>query len=155
MYSKDETKLLHKEFWETFNRYSIFFSREIGQPIQWMYYKTGIKGIELKFEIDTTQISVILEVNPRNEEKRFDYFVLLDAYRNILKEGFKEKLIWNEQVKLPEGKSVSRISISLEGYNFHKREHWNSIFQFMAKNMYQLQTNLSEIIPVLKEQINQ
>ncbi|MCK9209087.1 MAG: DUF4268 domain-containing protein [Salinivirgaceae bacterium] len=153
MYSKEEARFLHHGFWESFHNYTAFYSRKVGGPIHWMLYKTGIKGLELKFNVDTKQVSVILEVNPRNEEKRFDYFVELDKYRNIINQGFGQSLVWEEQVKLADGKTVTRIYKSLQGCNYHNQDHWNMIFHFMATNMYQLQNNLSDILPVLKENL--
>jgi hypothetical protein len=151
MYSKEENRILNQEFWESFGKYTRFYSIKIGMPITWMLYKTKIKGLELKFEVQKKWVSVILEINHRNEEQRKKiYYKLLD-YQSFIDEGFEGKLIWEYDVLLKEGKSVSRIFIGTMQYNYLNREHWKDIFEFMAVNMYNLQNNAIEIFPILEE----
>jgi len=60
MYGKDELHQLKQEFWESFGRYTQYYYKEVGEPIQWMLYKTKIKGLELKFEVENQWVKVIL-----------------------------------------------------------------------------------------------
>jgi len=151
MYSKNELRQLKQEFWETFNRYTQYYSRELGEPIEWMMYKTKIKGLELKFEVENHWVKVILEINSKNEDRRLHYFAELEKYRSLIDEGFEEGLLWDDSVKLKEGKTVSQIYTINNSYYFHNKDHWKDLFHFMATNMYRLQTNLKELLPVLEE----
>jgi hypothetical protein len=151
MYSKAEAKELMTRFWEEFAKYTLFFSHKVGEPVDWMLYKTGIKGIELKFDVDPKYIKCAIESNARDEDRRLDIFIELAKYKLIIEEGFKKPLIWDDDCKLPVGKSVMRVYCELTGVNFHNRDNWPGIFNFMAGSMYRLQTNLKEILPVLEE----
>ena len=151
MYSKEENRSLRKEFWTAFSDYTKFYSNKVGEPIQWIFYRTAIKGVELKFDLENKVVRVILEINSKSDDKRFDIYVEIDKYKNIINEGFDSSLLWNEDYKLAEGKIVSRIYIELYGLNFHNRDKWPEIFRFMAENMHMLQTNFMDIQPMLKE----
>lgn len=151
MYSKEESKILRQKFWTAFDNYTHLFSRKKGFPVKWMLYKTGIKGMELKFDLSTKSIEVALELNHKNEERQFDMLVMLDNYKNIINEGFiNQSLIWDDKYKLETGKTVTRIYCIKEGVKFHNQDHWPAIFKFMANQMWQLQTNLNEVLPILK-----
>lgn len=151
MYSKEEARKLKQEFWEGFDRYTKFYSRKTGNPISWILYKTEIKGIELKFDIEKKTIKVLIEVNHKNENERFERYLELNKYKNIIEEGIVEEIHWIDDFTKPEGVQVSQICIEKAGLNFHNKDHWRDIFKFMAENMYQLQTNFEDIQPLLKE----
>lgn len=154
MYSKDENRKLRKDFWTAFSDYTIFYSNKIGKPIQWLFYKTGVKGVELKFDLDNKVVQVVLEVNSKGDDRRFNIYVEIDKYKNIINEGFDNKLLWKEDYKLPEGKLVSRIYTELHGLNFHNKDKWPEIFKFMAENMHRLQTNFMDMQPFLMEKFD-
>jgi hypothetical protein len=151
MYNKAELKELVTCFWEEFAKYTAYYSHKKGRPIEWMLYKTGIKGLELKFDIDPKFVKCIIESNARNEDRRLDIFIELTKYKPIIEEGFKSGLIWDDDCMLKTGKPVMRIYCELTGLNFHNRDNWPGIFNFMAGSMFRLQTNFQEILPVLEE----
>jgi len=154
MYSKDEAKHLKQEFWEGFDRFTKFYSKKIGVPIQWIFYKTGIKGLELKFTVSKKLIQVILEVNAKSENRRFEIYYELNKYKNLIENEFIEGLIWEDDFIKEEKVVVSRAFIENDAYNFHNRDHWSDIYKFMVVNMYQLQSNIEEILPILKENLS-
>jgi hypothetical protein len=151
MYSKSEAKELITRFWEDFARYTDFFGRKKKQKIEWMLYKTGIKGLELKFDLHPRYVKCIIEVNARNEDRRLDIFIELNNYRKFIQNGFKKPLVWDENVRLDTGKQVMRVYCELTGKTFHNPENWPDIFCFMAENMWQLQSNFEEILPIFEE----
>lgn len=153
MFSKVEAKQLKHEFWEGFDRYTKFYSNKIKEPIQWIFYKTGIKGLELKFDVSKKNIQVIIEANAKNENRRFDIYLELNKYKAIIEDGFIHGLIWEDDYMKGEGVEVSRALVEEKSFNFHNRDHWPDIYRFMAENMYRLQTNLLDILPILKEQL--
>ncbi len=154
MYSKDEARQLKKDFWISFSNYTKFYSNKVGESIEWMLYKTGIKGLELKFEIANKHIAVMIEVNASSTERSFELYVALDKYRAIISDGFDEQLEWIDQFELDKGKSVSRIYIELASIKYHNQDNWPEIFKFMAENMYQLQSNFENIHDILKEEFS-
>ncbi len=151
MYSKDEAKQLMVDFWNGFNNYTKYFARKKGEPVEWMLYKTGIKGLELKFDLDKRGVRTVLESNSRDESRRLDIFIELEKYKVILEQGFDNGLNWTDDHHLDVGKPVMRISTQLENVTFHNRDNWPQLFEFMANTMWQLQQNFVEILPILEE----
>ena len=150
MYSKKEMSILKKDFWESFHRYTSYFSIKTGEPVKWMYYKTGVSGLELKFDIDKSRCRVVLEVNSRNEARRHTIWEDLEKYKAIIEDQI-ENLVWEPNFILDEGKQVSCIYIEYTSKSYYNKENWPDIFIFMADNMYQLQQNLLLILDVFQE----
>ncbi len=150
MYKKEEYREFKLEFWQAFDRYTDFFSMKIGVPVEWMLYKTGIKDLELKFDVQPKSVRVVLESASRDFDRRFDIYAELDNYKAVLFDGIETEWEWDDSFTLESGKRVGRVFIELP-ISFHNRDSWPEIFSFMATNMYQLQTNFQEILPILKE----
>jgi hypothetical protein len=153
MYSKEEAKKLRLEFWETFGNYTAFFGKQKIEKVKWLLHKTGIKNIDLKFDVNSKYVMVAIEVNASSEERRFNLFVELNNFKKILNRDLQGELMWQEQFMLKNGKQTSRAYLINEQFNFHNRDHWPEIFRFMAENMYALQNNLMEIKPVFNERV--
>lgn len=151
MFSKEEARLMKVEFWEGFGRYASFYSKKVGEPIKWRMYKTGIKGLELKFLVEKKVLQVILEVNHKNENQRFNIYVELNKYKSIIDSGLEHKIAWHDEVEIDSKNVVVRILIETKDYNFNKRDHWADMYRFMAENMYALQNNLEDVLPILEE----
>ncbi len=151
MYSKDEAKQLMTDFWNGFSKYSQFFSVQIGQPIEWMLYKTGIKGLELKFDLDCDGVRSVIESNSRDENRRLEIFVDLLKYRPILESDLPAELHWTDDHVLDVGKPVMRAYCELTGVNFHNRDNWPKLYKFMAETMWGIQTNFCDILPIFEE----
>lgn len=117
----------------------------------WTLYNTKVKGVELKFDATREGAFVILEVNHRNETERLEMFERLTWYKETLEKNFPDGLIWDICYIRETGKQVARIYVSKLGIDFHRREDWGEFFQFMARQMYQLERNFMSIAEYLRE----
>ena len=151
MYSKDEAKQLMTDFWNGFANYTLCQSARLHQPVEWMLYKTGIKGLELKFDLDCKWIRSVIEVNARSESRRQAIYDELLKYAPILETDVPEPLHWTDNHKLKVGKPVMRAYCERTDLNFHNRSVWPEMFRFMFDTMLPLQTNFADILPVLEE----
>ncbi len=151
MYSKDEYRLLKLDFWKQFDNYTLFFSKSVGQPVNWVLYKTGIKNLELKFDVNPGWVAVVIECNARDRARQTDVFNELYKYRQLLGENLHGDWEWTQNYKLPCGKAVGRFWVKSPDISFHNRDNWPQIFSFMATNMYKLQNNFTDIQPLLKQ----
>ena len=61
MYSKEEALAIKKEFWTAF---------ATAYPRKWLLYDTKIKDVTFKFYIDNKKAQVLLDIEPKDEEKR-------------------------------------------------------------------------------------
>lgn len=145
MYSKEEKKQLITDFWRSFGVYirTHRSDKQLGNLD--LFRKTGIKGVELKFDLSPQSVMVTIEINLRSEEGRLVMYERLYQYRIILEQNFSGGLIWDSQYVRESGQVVCRIYSRLDSVNFHNRDNWTEIFAFMATNGAQLRQNLMDI----------
>jgi hypothetical protein len=145
MYSKDEAKLLRKEFWIVFARRCEIVPELRHKKKKWVLYDTGLSGIDLKFDVTRNEAIVMIEINSRLENRRLEIFETMQKYRILLEEGFQEPLIWDFCYTRESGQEVCRIYKSLPNVDFHRQTQWPDIFNFLIDNMLILENNLMEI----------
>ena len=145
MYSKDETKLLSKEFWIVFARRCEIVQELKHKKKKWVLYDTGLRGIDLKFEVTRKEALVMIEINSQEESRRMEIFETIQKYRLMLEDGFIVPLIWDRCFIRESGQEVCRIYISLPNVDFHQQMQWPTIFNFFIDNMLILENNLMEI----------
>lgn len=150
MYSKEESKNLGKEFWVVFARRCEIVPELKYRKKKWMLYDTGLKGIDLKFDITPKSVSVVLEINVKNEIRRNEIFETLSKYQSLIEEGFENLLIWDKSFARESGQEVCRIYKVLEGYTYFNQLHWPEIYNFMIDNMLILERNFLEIKDLLE-----
>ena len=142
MYSKEETQKLKREFWVTFaEKY----------PRKWMLYDTKIKDFSFKFYVDNKKAQVLIDIEPRNNEKRIAYFEKLEALKNILEEEFITDLVFEKDYVLENGKTISRIWVEKTAVGFSNRNHWDSIFDFYNEKMDALERFYLEYDEFIKD----
>ena len=153
MYSKDEEKLLRKEFWIVFARRCEIVPALRSKKKKWVLYDTGLSGIDLKFEVTRNQALVMIEINNKEENRRLEIFETFQKYRKFLEEGFTERLIWDFCCERESGQEVCRIYTSLPDVDFHRQNQWPDIFNFLIDNMLILENNFMEIKDVLEAEL--
>ncbi|HEY3371640.1 MAG TPA: DUF4268 domain-containing protein [Prolixibacteraceae bacterium] len=145
MYSKDETKLLRKEFWIVFARRCEIVPELKHKKKKWVLYDTGLSGIDLKFEVTRKEALVMIEINSGEESRRLQIFETIQKYRKLLEVGFDKPLIWDGCYVRESGQEVCRIYTLLPNVDFHQQIQWPTIFNFLIDNMLILENNLMEI----------
>src|SRR6476660_4536453 len=100
MYSKAEMQQLKREFW-------IAFAAQY--PRKWLLYDTKIKDFSFKFYADNKKAQVIIDIEPRDIEKRMAYFEKMLSLRAVLEGDFISGLVFEREHVLDSGKSISRI----------------------------------------------
>lgn len=139
MYNKEEAKQLRLDFWDEFGCYSKKLDYLKPNRGRWILYYTGIKNLDLKFEVSRHAVRVVLEVNYKDEDKRFEIYSQLEQYKNIIEKEFDDPWIWDYVYTTDSGNEVCRIYTELKEYDFHRRSDWTVMFQFMANKMMRLE----------------
>jgi len=152
MYSKQEAILIRKEFWIAFD---VFSRKSIGTKRKWITYNTGIKDFALKFDVTREFARVMLCVENRSEEKRFDIFVKLKDYESLFADNLTGNWIWDEQMILENGKTVCSLFTQLDDVNIYNKNDWSKIFNFFATEMLKLENVFNEVKPLMDDYIKQ
>ena len=142
MYSKEETQRLKREFW-------IAFAEKY--PRKWLLYDTKIKDFAFKFYVDNKKAQVLIDIEPRNDQKRLAYFEKLETLKTIFEEEFVSDLVFEKDFYLENGKTISRIWVEKSGISVSNRNYWGTIFDFFNEKMAALELFYAEYDEYIKD----
>lgn len=145
MYTREEAKQLRLDFWKVFGDYSKTLDYLKPNRGRWILYYTRIKHLELKFEVLRHTIRVMIEVNHKDENKRLDLFEQLQQYKKIIESAYGGELTWDFFYATPSGNEVCRIYCENHDFDFHNKNHWPQMHQYMAKEMMQIELAFKEV----------
>ena len=126
MFSKEEALQIKKDFW-------IAFAAEY--PRKWLLYNTKIKDVTFKFYVDNKKAQVLLDIEPKDENKRIIYYEKVESLKNILLEDYLEDAIFERNFYLENGKVISRIWVEKTGISINNKNTLNEGFDFFNEKM--------------------
>lgn len=126
MFSKAEALQIKKEFWTAFAE---------AYPRKWLLYDTKIKDFSFKFYVDNKKAQVLIDIEPKDEEKRKIYFEKIESLQNILKDEYIPEVILERNFHLETGKIISKIWVEKTGISLFNKTTWPEIFAFFNENM--------------------
>ena len=126
MFSKEEALQIKKDFW-------IAFAAEY--PRKWLLYNTKIKDVTFKFYVDNKKALVLLDIEPKDEEKRKIYYEKVESLKTILLEDYLDDVIFERNFYLETGKVISRLWVEKTGISINNKNTWPEVFDFFAEKM--------------------
>jgi len=126
MFSKEEALQIKKDFW-------IAFAEEY--PRKWLLYNTKLKDVTFKFYVDNKKAQVLLDIEPKDEEKRKIYYEKVESLKTILLEDYLDDVIFERNFYLETGKVISRVWVEKTGISINNKNTWLEIFDFFAEKM--------------------
>jgi hypothetical protein len=142
MFSKEESRLLRKEFWITFGK---------SFPRKWLLYDTKIKDFSFKFYADRKKVMVVLDIEMPDDALRYTYFEKVEALHNIIRTDFLKEVLFERDFVLEDsGKIISRMYVVHEGVSIHNKNTWQEMFYFLKDNMHQMELFFYEYEDYLK-----
>lgn len=142
MYSKEEAQQIKKEFWTAFAE---------AYPRKWLLYDTKIKDVTFKFYIDNKRAQVLLDIEPKDEEKRKIYYEKIESLKTILHEEYLPEAILERNFYLDNGKVISRIWIEKLNVSLNNRNYWPEIFEFFSETMTKFELFFFEFEEYIKD----
>ncbi len=153
MFSKEEAKELRLEFWRKLENRTRRLPGQKGRKKRWINDKTGIKGLDLRFDVDREKAIVALEINHRQEEKRLELYERLEAAKTIFEEAFGKPLTWEYLYEKPNGKQVCRVFTEMPA-DIYIKEQWPDISYFLIDNMIKMEKAFLEVKDYLMSDMN-
>ncbi|MEO5775444.1 MAG: DUF4268 domain-containing protein, partial [Flavobacterium sp.] len=108
-------------------------------PRKWILYDTKIKDVTFKFYIDNKKAQVMLDIEPKEEEKRKIYYEKIESLKTILLEDYLPEAILERNFYLENGKVISRIWVEKLGVSLNNKNTWGEIFKFFSDTMTQFE----------------
>ncbi|HLO73318.1 MAG TPA: DUF4268 domain-containing protein [Flavobacterium sp.] len=126
MFSKEEALRIKKDFWIAFAE---------TYPRKWLLYNTKIKDVTFKFYVDNKKAQVLLDIEPKDENKRIIYYEKVESLKTILLEDYLEDAIFERNFYLENGKVISRIWVEKTGISINNKNTWHDVFDFFSEKM--------------------
>lgn len=126
MFSKAEAQQMKKDFWTAFAE---------AYPRKWLLYNTRIKDVTFKFYVDNKRAQVMMDIEPKEDDKRIIYFEKMESLKTILLEEFLPDAIFEKDFQLENGKMISRIWVEQTGISLYNMASWAMIFRFFNISM--------------------
>jgi hypothetical protein len=150
MLSVEEKKQLRLQFWTRFETYAAKARLRKGKPRHFILNNTGIRQLKLKLHFDEEQASVGIDIETRNLDKRIAIFAKLEELEPFISKALGPGVLWNLEVMLPTGKSISRIATVLPEVNIYHPDDWSTVVPFFYKKMSALEEFFLEFKDLLK-----
>lgn len=152
MYSQQEASLARQKFWISFGRYMSPIPSANGEKANWINYRTGIKFLNFKMNVDNEQAYVGIELTQPEEQERILFFNHFSTFKKPLQEILGEDWTWEARTRNENGQQFARIFTTKQPLNLYKEDDWPAIISFLKTRMIQLDkfwTEYREIFEML------
>ena len=126
MFSKAEAQKMKKEFWTAFAE---------AYPRKWLLYNTRIKDVSFKFYVDNKKAQVMMDIEPREEDKRKIYYEKMESLKSILLEEFLPDAVFEKDFHLETRNVISRIWVEKTGISLYNMASCAATFRFFSLSM--------------------
>jgi hypothetical protein len=137
MYSQEQSSKIKAQFWTSFGQYMKPVPGAAGLPINWINYKTGIRNVHFKLDVDNIRALIAIEISHPQHEERLNYYNQFLSLKRLLDSTTSFKWQWNEIFKT-QHKTISSISLQLDGVNIINQADWPAIISFLKPRLIAL-----------------
>jgi len=151
MYSKEEAARLRQQFWISFGQYMKPVPAASGTTVNWINYKTGVKHIYFKMDVDNKKASIMIQL--AHPDKGIRHLVLeqFQEFKLMLRNALGEDWDWIADTTDDYGKTVSQISATLNGVNIYNQQHWPDLISFFKPRIIALDDFWDNVKPVFED----
>lgn len=135
MYTHQEAAAIRQRFWINFGKYMSPVPSSVGEKINWINYRTGVKPVSFKMDAGFDFATIAIEIAHKDPGTIAIYFNQFKSLKKTLEAILEEKWEWYADAVNAGGKSVARISTILEGVNVHNEADWPAIISFLKKRI--------------------
>ncbi len=138
MYTKEQASLVRQKFWTSFGRYMQPVPSASGEDVHWINYKTGIRGISFKMNVDNNKATVVVEILLVDELIQHKYFDVFEANKNAFFKIVGNNWTLQKDYTNENNKSLSILSTELNQVNIFRETDWPIIISFLKTNIIAL-----------------
>lgn len=138
MFSKEEAQQIRTKFWISFGQYMKLHPSSEGEQINWINYKTGIKELYFKTDVNNKSAKISIEITQKDlgiQELVYEQF---EEFQSLFHTYFDEEWIWSKLISDDQGKIISTIELNLENVSIFKEGDWVYVINFLKTNLIKL-----------------
>ncbi len=145
MYSKQEKAQLSEAFWTALGRYMSPHLGAGGEKINWINYKTKVRGIAFRMEVADGTATIGIYLTHADAAERMQAWQQFREVLRLLEQSTGESWIWEQDVTNDYGHSYSRIYTSLNEVSLYKQEDWPALISFFKPRLIALDAFWEEV----------
>jgi len=149
MLSKEEQREKNKAFWGAFNDYMKKTRSSNGRRVNWVSYPTDVSCIFLRLYADSKRAAIYLDIQPKDVGVREIIWEQLLELKVVLENSMSIETQWIDNLQLPDGRSISRLSWSLEQVNYFSSADQQKIFDFFQAHLIEFDLFYQEFKDIL------
>lgn len=152
MFSKEEAFQIRKKFWTSFGQFMKLQTSASGEEVNWVNYKTGIKGLYFKTDVDNKSARIAIEMTQKDREMQELMFEQFEEFQ-LLFESEVGEWIWYKDFVDEQGKQLSKIELRLEKVSVFRESDWYETINFLKDNLLKLEefwTNVKDSFEIFK-----
>lgn len=138
MYTQQQASAVRQKFWTAFGQYMAPVPSAAGEKINWVNYKTGVKGISFRMNADNNRAYVAIEIFSANPALQKQYFDLMMSLQKPFEKIAGKNFDYREFFITDTGKSIGSIRAELNNINIFRENQWPEIISFLKKNLMAL-----------------
>jgi len=151
MFSREEAARLRQQFWISFGQYMKPILGVEGLPVNWVNYKTGVKHIFFRMDVEQKYASIAIEIAHPDAEIRALLFEQFEEFKKLLENTLNEEWDWQPQTTNAFGKQVARIECVLSKVSVYNQQQWPDIISFLKPRIMALDEFWSDVKPVFED----
>lgn len=140
MYTKEEAAKIKGKFWKKFGQYMAPVPAADGLlfGMNWINYRTGIKGLQFKMNVDYYQATVSITIMDKDPIVQALLWDRLLEMKLLLQNYITEDWVWYDDAWNDYGQSLKKLEIVLENVNVYREDDWSRIIPFLKENIMTL-----------------
>ena len=135
MYSKAEASFITQKFWTSFGMYLSPVPSATFEKVNWVNYKTGIKGIIFKLDAIKNTASVTVEIFLKDTMLQHQYFEIFNNFAAEFQKIGVNKWVFQKDYFQENKGFVSLIAAELKNVNVFKEDDWPTMISFLKLYM--------------------
>ena len=150
MYTNAEASAIRQKFWTSFGMYMSPVPSATLEKVNWVNYKTGIKGISFKMDADKKSAFVAIEIFLKDTMLQHQYFEIFNSFANRLKEIAGNNFQFDRNCFVDQKGNISKIGVVLKNINIFKQDDWPTIIAFLKQHIIGLDAFWAEYKPAFE-----
>jgi hypothetical protein len=138
MYTRQQASQLRQSFWTSFGQYMTLHSSSEGKKISWLNYKTDVKSIRFKMDVEPGSATISIEISDPDPQVQKLYFERFLSVKNIMSSFLNEEWVWSFHIQDENNRTISRISRQIKGVDVFNKSDWPAIISFLKPRMIAL-----------------
>ena len=135
MYTNAEASAIRQQFWTSFGMYMSPVPSATLEKVNWVNYKTGIKGISFKMDADKESAFVAIEIFLKDTMLQHQYFEIFDNFAKQFEQTAGKGWRFERDHFIEHKGNLSSITVELKNVNIFRQDNWPTIIAFLKQHI--------------------